>query len=201
MIAADDWALSANYVPAGQREPYTALGALDARLGEIVRTTTQPLIGQLRLTWWHEQLCALDNGSALHGEPLLARLAKLHRHGVRGNALAGLVEGWEMLLQPLPLEENALDLYAVNRGGALFTLAGRVLSETAPEGTGWALVDFATQCSDAVTRERALALARSTLPEGRIGGAKALRILLSLARSELAAPRTRWALLRAMVAA
>lgn len=195
-----DWTIAANYVPSGPRPGFVALGTLDARLGDIVRTTTQPLIGQMRLTWWHEQLCALDNEAQARGEPLLGALAGLRRHGVGGAELAVLVEGWERLLDE-PLDDEALAAYAEQRGDALFALCGRLLDGQARGGAGWAIADLAAHATDPALRERALEMARERLPGGRIGGAKSLRVLVSLARSDLAAPRSRWSLLRAMVAA
>src|SRR3546814_12614989 len=46
----------------------------DEVLATIVQTTSEPLIGQMRLTWWHEAIAALETGPA-PAEPLLQDIA------------------------------------------------------------------------------------------------------------------------------
>lgn len=66
-------ALAVRYAPLDAQPGMAALLALDERLGAILRSTREPLIGQMRLTWWHEALAALDTASA-PAEPLLSTL-------------------------------------------------------------------------------------------------------------------------------
>ena len=53
-------ALALSYAPGAARDGMAALFALDDQLAGVVRTTRDPMVGQLRLTWWHEALAALD---------------------------------------------------------------------------------------------------------------------------------------------
>ncbi|MBI0474811.1 hypothetical protein D9601_05480 [Sphingomonas sp. MA1305] len=129
-----------------------ALLALDQRFGAIVRAARDPMIGQMRLTWWHDALARLDQAPP-PAEPLLQALAaEVLPHGVTGAELAMLVEGWEMLLEGMPDDPAGFDAYAAARGGALFALAGRVLGADAEAlrtaGQGWALADLASHSSD-----------------------------------------------------
>uniref|UniRef100_UPI0034A01D0A squalene/phytoene synthase family protein n=1 Tax=Sphingomonas bacterium TaxID=1895847 RepID=UPI0034A01D0A len=55
-------ALVLSYAPADRRAGLAALLALDATLARIVWSARDPLIGQMRLTWWHGALSALDEG-------------------------------------------------------------------------------------------------------------------------------------------
>jgi phytoene synthase len=177
--------LALGYVPVSRRAAVAALWQLDERLGRIVASTTEPMIGQMRLTWWHEHLCALDDGEQA-GEPILRKMAEdVLIHDVKGEDLAGLIEGWEALLEPLPLSEAILTTYAEKRGGALFRMSGRLLANDVSEraGEGWALVDFAAHCSDTVTAERALRMAKECL--SKVSNVpKPLRILARLARAK-----------------
>jgi phytoene synthase len=179
-------ALALNYVPKLQRPAVLALWQLDETLGRVVASTTEPMIGQMRLTWWHERLSALDAGERA-AEPLLGKLAEhVLPHGVTGVELAGLIEGWEAVLDPLPLDETALATFAERRGGVLFQLSGTLLggAMAGSAGKSWALVDFATRCSDRITAERSVVLARTDITVDR-KLPKPLRILARLARAKL----------------
>jgi phytoene synthase len=49
-------ALALSYAPASTRPGLEALFALDTALGTILKTTREPIVGQMRLTWWYEAL-------------------------------------------------------------------------------------------------------------------------------------------------
>jgi len=189
----DPWRrIALNYAAAAARPGLAALWALDEALGRVVAATTQPMIGQLRLTWWHERLCALDGGERL-AEPVLAALAAhVLPPGVTGAALAELVDGWEALLEALPLGETGLADYAVRRGGVLFALSAGLLKGAVREGAGegWALIDFAGRCSDTDTAVRAWRMAGEQLA-APVAGPKPLRILANLARARALVPLER----------
>lgn len=160
-------ALVLRYAPGERRAGLAALLALDARLGDVLRTTREPMIGQLRLTWWHEALATLDP-VAPPAEPVLQGLARdAVTAGVSGPSLAAMIDGWEVLLdQPAP-DEDGLAAYAAGRGGLLFASAARLL-DAADErvervGQGWALADLAAHLGDRAAAARAAAMARERL--------------------------------------
>lgn len=202
-----DRAFALTHVPPGAKPAVEALFALDVRLGAIVATTTQPMVGQMRMTWWHEALSGLNAGDE-RGEPVLDALAAsvVGKAGIDGTMLARLVEGWEVLLDPLPLDDDTLATYADARGGALFALVARAVGQhtDGAAGAGWALADFAWRCSDADTAMRARRMAGERLGDTRQVGAlpRSLRILARLARADVAngapLPRTFWRLLTAI---
>ena len=137
------------------RPALRALFALDGALAQVLRTTREPMVGQMRLTWWHEALTRLD-ASPPPAEPVLQSLAReaLPR-GVTGAGLAGMIDGWEELLEPELLGDDALIRHATGRGSRLFEMAGKVIgaSETDPvavAGKGWALADLGRHLSDRV---------------------------------------------------
>ncbi|MBB5687265.1 squalene/phytoene synthase family protein [Sphingobium boeckii] len=160
--------LALAYVPASKRSAMAAMWALDAQFAGIVRSTTEPLIGEMRLTWWHDAVTALGTGGA-PDEPLLQRLsAVLGGTSADFEALAGMADGWSAVLEPLPLDDLTLRHFAAGRGGALFRQLGVLLDDRPFEalttaGEGWALVDFAFRCSNRETAERAVAMAWSEL--------------------------------------
>ena len=60
IIADPERALALSYVPREGRAGLAALWALDEMLGAILRSGRDPMVSQLRLTWWHDALCRLD---------------------------------------------------------------------------------------------------------------------------------------------
>lgn len=184
-------ALALAYAPAGARAALAALFALDDRLAQILRTTREPMVGQMRLTWWHGALLALDNAPP-PSEPVLAELAaEVLPRGVRGAALAPIVEGWEDLLEAEVSEADLLH-YARCRG-TLFVVAGQILGADDPvreAGEGWALVDLAWNSSEPAVVALARDLARPRLAAATARRwsrrARALGALAHLAEADLA---------------
>ena len=198
----DDRNFALLHAPFPARAAISALWTLDQRLGAIVAGTTQPMVGQMRMTWWHEALTTLKTDGR-RGEPVLDALADnvLGRMGIDGVALARLVEGWEVMLDPLPLGTDLLATYADARGSALFSLTARLLGRTSDDaaGRGWALADFAGRCSDPETATRARAMAAEAFAAASIGRLpRPLRILARLAAGDIRRgapiPRTFWRL-------
>jgi len=170
ILAADpDRAIMLAHVPLLRRAALAALWRLDIKGATVVRTTSEPLIGQMRLTWWHDALTALDTVPT-HAEPVLAQIGTIVEAGqVRGADLAAAIVGWEVLLEPMPLPEALLTEFASVRGEGFFLAASQILSASDPRvaaaGRGWALVDLACHIGDAETRTTALALAEAPLAE------------------------------------
>ncbi|MES2095429.1 MAG: squalene/phytoene synthase family protein [Pseudomonadota bacterium] len=143
--------LAIGYAPAHRRAALVALFALDAALGQVLRTTREPMVGQMRLAWWREALARLD-AAPPPGEPVLQALAvDVVPAGLTGAMLAELVDGWEPLLGDI--DDTAIAAHASRRGAALFTLAGTLLGAGDRDpltlaGQGWALADLAANLSD-----------------------------------------------------
>lgn len=132
----------------------SALFALDAQWGAIVRTTTEPMVGQMRLTWWHDALIALDSAPP-PAHPLLVDLAGHVVPVTGGTALAAMIEAWEILIDPTPPDAPALARFGAVRGGTLFgALAqlggagGEEMTLARSAGSAWALADLAAHVSD-----------------------------------------------------
>lgn len=174
-------ALSLAYAPAWARAALSALWRLDEQLGASIVRTETPAVAQMRLVWWHDALKSLRTGRPV--DPILVTLADTP--GIDPEALLPLIDGWEVLLEPLPLSGDALAGYADARGGTLFSVAATLLggggATVAGAGRCWALVDLAFRISDRETAERALALAGSCR-DGRLP--KPLAILAALARGD-----------------
>jgi 15-cis-phytoene synthase len=148
-------ALALGYAPADRRPALVALFALDATLAKLALGTRDPLVAQMRLTWWYEALRSLDAVPP----PAQPILRALHEARVDGTALAVMTEGWERLLDDP--DESALAAFATARA-ALFRVGGELLGardSVQRAGEGWALADLARVTARAETRAMATRMA------------------------------------------
>jgi phytoene synthase len=139
--------LALSYAPRSGAAALEALLALDEALAQLLRTTREPALGQLRLAWWREALARLDSEPA-PAEPVLRALAReVLPRGVKGASLVPIVHGWEVLIEEETLDRDALRRFGEGRG-ELFVVAGTAMGAApndplAEAGQGWALVDLA----------------------------------------------------------
>jgi len=99
-----------------------ALFGLDAELAHVVASTTEPMLGEIRLAWWRDALTGLDAGR-VPAQPLLQQAAAtLLPAGIPGAELAGLEDRWLGLLG-----SDAVPAEHIVGGGLLFALAARLL--------------------------------------------------------------------------
>ncbi|HEY0958400.1 MAG TPA: squalene/phytoene synthase family protein [Novosphingobium sp.] len=152
--------LALAYAPKTARAPTLALLALDTRLAGIVRHSHEPMLAQLRLAWWREQLAA-DPATWPRGEPLLAALASWRGHEAK---LVALAEGWEQLTGTAPLPASAIDGFAEGRARGFVALADLLetrdkLASVRSMARVWALTDLADHVGNAEERVSAEALA------------------------------------------
>ena len=188
-----DRALALTYVPRSARPAIDALWRLDLALGAVLAGGREPLISQIKLTWWRDALDKLDTERA-PAEPVLEAVA---RHvlpaGLSGSVLSGMEEGWTVLLSQDPLTPSDLASYSAARGALLFRASAALLSgglslEMEQAGEGWALVDLARH-SNRQDAAAALDLARERLAPGAgLAWPPALRplgMLAALARRDV----------------
>jgi phytoene synthase len=173
------------YAPFAARRQTLALLALDARLANLIRRSSEPMLAQLRLAWWREAIAG-DPASWPQGEPILALL----RSWTANEATVGrLVDAWEALTAPSPLPVTALQAFAEGRGAASAALAeavGRGQDRDAAHQLGsiWALEDLAMRLARDDERALAIALAdKLPRPLPRVGRSlRPLRVLAGLSR-------------------
>jgi len=164
--------------------------ALDERLADLVRSTSQPMIGQMRIAWWDETL-GDGSGAKGRGDPLVDALRATGL--ARRPGLPAMLDRWEALLGD-GIDSASLLTFADGRGGGLF----RALADEhegppwlAASGRLWALWDLARHLGpDDPMRAAALDLAREALP-GIVAARwprrwKMLRLATGLARHDVA---------------
>ena len=160
-----DLGLALTYIPLQNRGAVAALFAIDRAMGDVVRSTREPMLGPIRLAWWRERVEELDQGSSAPAEPRLQAVERdLVPRGVAGRDLSGLESCWLRLFDPFPWGPETGEAIWF-RGNRLFGLAGKVLGggneQIQAAGGVWALVDIARHCSDAASRELLLRQARA----------------------------------------
>ncbi len=156
-----------SYAPESARAAVAALLDLDDTLAAVIRQMREPMIAQMRLTWWHDALSKLDTAAPPAQPVLVALAAHVLPHGVTGAGLATLVEGWEALIEGEPADPGVRAAYAAGRGERLFLMAARLCGASAamvaPAGRGWALADLSRSVSDAAAGGAAAQEAGSAL--------------------------------------
>jgi phytoene synthase len=186
-------ALAIGYALPDTRPALDALWSLDATFAAIVRAARDPLVGEMRLTWWYEALEALDHAPP-PAQPVLAALTReLLSRDVAGAALAMMIDGWSALIEPGPLDAERMAIHANARGEGLFVAAARALGAggdpAATAGRGWALADLAIHLSDPGERAAAQAAARPLLADATASrwsrAGRPLGALAHLARMDL----------------
>lgn len=128
--------LATLYAPAALRPALFAIHALDLALLDVATTTTDPMVGQIRLAWWRERIAELGQRAA-PAQPILAALTSA---GVTPASLDGFDDPSLALIDGSPLE------WAEQRGERLFAaisvaLGVPVAPDTLAAGRGWAAVD------------------------------------------------------------
>ena len=151
--------LALAYAPVSTRLPLLALLALDMRLAGIVRNSREPMLAQLRLSWWREQLSG-DASRWPEGERLLVAIRSWKgRHA----GLLPLVDGWEAMTGTAPLPEEAFLKLANARGAAFAALAddAAAVEDVTRFARNWALADISKRLSHPEEQALVLALAKA----------------------------------------
>ena len=121
---------------------------LDRRLGQFVSQSKEPMLTQMRLAWWRDQFGKPVSGRP-NGDPVLDDLSRIWSG--EENALIALVNGWEALLTPPPLGEEAALEFATGRAACFAAMAR--LADVDPAnashcGAVWAFADLVSRMSD-----------------------------------------------------
>ena len=183
--------LALSYAPARHRPALHALFAVDRAMADVVRTTSEPMIGAIRLAWWRERLEELGMGP-VPAEPRLQAVARdLVPRGISGGDLAEIELGWARLFEPFPWSTTVADTVEA-RGRHLFAIGTRALGGQASDigGGVWALVDAARRCSDEPSRVMLVERARRAASD--VAGAKIPKGLRSLSILTAMALRDLW---------
>jgi len=134
------------------RADVIALYAFDHELARAPRVASNPLIGEIRLTWWREALDEIFEGRPVRRHPTAAALAAaVRRHALARAPLETLIDARYRELDPQPMDEKEALAWARDTGGQAAELAARILDsgvDAGPAraaGSAWALGRRAAQ--------------------------------------------------------
>ena len=88
--------LAIAYAPASVRARLAWLLALDRRLADVLTRANEPMIAQLRLSWWRDALNSAPDKRP-KGEPLLSQLNDIGSDNAAISAGASLIDAFEIL--------------------------------------------------------------------------------------------------------
>jgi phytoene synthase len=125
----DRWLASRFIGDAGRRADVMALYAFDHVLARVPQQVSEPLMGEIRLTWWGEALDEIYGSGPVRAHPAALALADaVRRRGLARAPLDALVEARFGDLDPQPfINIEAAVVHADQTGGALVQAAVQAL--------------------------------------------------------------------------
>jgi phytoene synthase len=125
----DRWLASRFVTDAGARADMMALYAFDHVLARVPHQVSEPLMGEIRLTWWSEALDEIYGAGPVRSHPVALGLADAVRHrGLARAPLDAMVEARFGDVTPgLFVNEAAAVIWADQTAGALMQAAVQAL--------------------------------------------------------------------------
>ena len=155
----DRWLSSRFIADARERADVIALYAYDHELARAPRVASNPLLGEIRLTWWREALDEIFEGRAVRRHPTAQALAgAVGRRGLTRELLEAMIDARYRELDAQPLSEAEALEWARETAGRAAQAAVSVL-------------DPAAQADQAIAAAAAWALARRVADRPELGGA------------------------------
>jgi len=142
----DRWLSSRFIVDPTARDDVVALYAYDHELARAPRIASNPLLGEVRLTWWREVLDEIFEGRPVRRHPTAQALAvAVERRSLPRAPLEAMIDARYRELDPAPLDAHEALAWAQSSGGEAAALALAVLDPGSPRdaamvaGAAWAL--------------------------------------------------------------
>jgi phytoene synthase len=142
----DRWLSSRFIADPAARADVVALYAYDHELARAPRVVSNPLLGEIRLTWWREALDEIYEGRPVRRHPGAQALAQVvARRALPRESLETLVDARYRELDPQPQREAEAVAWAESTGGCCAELAAAILDPqvrpglAARAGAAWAL--------------------------------------------------------------
>lgn len=184
-----EWQIALAYTPASLLGALGTVAALDGRMARIVAQANEPMLAQMRMAWWRDELKKPADDRP-QGDAVLDAIGE-HWAG-QEVFLSALVDGWEQVLVDPPIPHQAALAFAAGRAAPFLGLAQASAGSIDPDrillaARRWALADLAAHVSSQEERDTLLSLASandgasSRLPRSMRG----LAVLEALAQRAL----------------
>lgn len=152
------------------REIWLSVFALDARIGSYVLGAQEPLLAQMRIAWWRDEL-RKDPETRPKGDKLLDLIGDVFNEEPKG--LLHLLDGWEALLAQAPLGAEPMEGFAGGRTKTALFIADMLArggrgEDAKVAARQWALADLAHRLPEESDRALALRMAAGKLRKPRL---------------------------------
>jgi phytoene synthase len=128
----DRWLASRLIADPAARADVVALLAYDLELARAPRRASNPLIGEIRLTWWREALEEIYGDRPVRRHPTAQALAEVvTRHGLPRASLEAMIDARYVELDRRPLTDAEATVWAADSAGAVAKLAALILAPAA----------------------------------------------------------------------
>ncbi len=152
--------VSAFFFPEESRRSFMALCAFDNEISSSARTISEPMIGQIKLAWWREQIDAMYGGRDVHAPVAQALAEAVHKHQLPRERLDAYIDARSCDFDEAPFaDETAFNTYSDAVFGGVFALSFSLLgvaNDTAAVAAGRAVARSVTLREFALWRERRL---------------------------------------------
>jgi phytoene synthase len=139
----DRWLSSRFIGDAGRRADVIAIYAYDHELARAPKVASNPLLGEIRLTWWREMLDEAYEGRHVRHHPTAQALADvIRRHELPREPLEAMIDARYRELDPTPMTKKEAMELAFGTAGAAADLAIQILGGVR-EGSfasGWSAI-------------------------------------------------------------
>ena len=142
----DRWLSSRFIADAAAREDVIAIYAYDYELARAPQVVSNPMLGEIRLTWWREALDEIFEGKAVRRHPAAQALAlAVRRRGLAREPLEAMIDARYRELDATPMTEGEVLDWARDTAGIAAQLAAQILDPTTESqlalagGSAWAL--------------------------------------------------------------
>src|SRR3954463_7183930 len=103
----DRWLSSRFVADPALRDDVVAIYAYDHELARAPKVASNPLLGEIRLTWWREVLDEVFEGRPVRQHPAARALADaVRRHSLARAPLETMIDARYRELDPAPITEN-----------------------------------------------------------------------------------------------
>ncbi|MBL8556455.1 MAG: squalene/phytoene synthase family protein [Phenylobacterium sp.] len=142
----DRWLSSRFIGDAGRRADVIAIYAYDHELARAPKVASNPLLGEIRLTWWREALDEIYEDRHVRHHPTAQALADVvKRHGLPREPLEAMIDARYRELDATPMSDEDAVAWARGTAGRAAEVAVRLLDPAAngaaalSAGAAWAL--------------------------------------------------------------
>jgi phytoene synthase len=131
----DRWLSSRFIADAEKRADVIGLYAFDYELARASKVTSNPLIAEIRLTWWREALDEIFAGGLVRGHPAARALARAVRdHALPRPLLEAMIDARIEMLERGEVPLATALVCADELGGSVAALASAILDPASPAG-------------------------------------------------------------------